>query len=167
MYSDSLGIGQIVAEVFGELGEGIHKRRENVEITVRDETLRGRELERAPGQNLGKDPFFGLKRGLVVTGDGRSNQRDRSRERLLCVHACMFSRFSCVRLFTYPVDCCLPGSSVHGILQARRLEWVAIPFSRGFSRPRDQTHASSCLLHWQADSLPLALPRKPQNLVIQ
>jgi len=38
-----------------------------------------------------------------------------------------------------PVDCSLPGSSVHGILQARTLEWVAIPFSRGSSRPRDQT----------------------------
>ena len=38
-----------------------------------------------------------------------------------------------------PVDCSLPGSSVHGILQARILEWVAISFSRGSSRPRDQT----------------------------
>ena len=36
-----------------------------------------------------------------------------------------------------PVDCNLPGSSVHGILQARILEWVAIPFSRGSSQPRD------------------------------
>ena len=35
------------------------------------------------------------------------------------------------------VDCSLPGSSVHVILQARILEWVAIPFSRGSSRPRD------------------------------
>jgi len=35
-----------------------------------------------------------------------------------------------------------PGSSVHGILQARILEWVAIPFSRGSSRPRDQTPVS-------------------------
>ena len=35
-----------------------------------------------------------------------------------------------------------PGSSIHGILQARILEWVAIPFSRGSSRPRDQTQAS-------------------------
>ena len=33
----------------------------------------------------------------------------------------------------------LPGSSVHGILQARMLEWIAIPFSRGSSRARDQT----------------------------
>ena len=41
------------------------------------------------------------------------------------------------------VDCSPPGSSVHGILQARKLEWVAMPFSRGSSRPRDQTHVSS------------------------
>ena len=34
-----------------------------------------------------------------------------------------------------PMDCRLPGSSVHGILQARILEWVAIPFSRGSSQP--------------------------------
>ena len=36
------------------------------------------------------------------------------------------------------MDCSLPGSSVHGILQARMLEWVAIPFSKGYSHPRDQ-----------------------------
>ena len=41
-----------------------------------------------------------------------------------------------------PVDCSLPGSSVHGILQARILEWVAISFSRGSSWPRDQTQVS-------------------------
>ena len=35
------------------------------------------------------------------------------------------------------MDCSLPGSSVHGVLQARALEWVAIPFSRGSSQPRD------------------------------
>ena len=35
-----------------------------------------------------------------------------------------------------------PGSSVHGILQARILEWVAVPFSRGSSWPRDQTQVS-------------------------
>ena len=38
-----------------------------------------------------------------------------------------------------PVDCSQPGSSIHGIFQARVLEWVAISFSRGSSRPRDQT----------------------------
>ena len=38
-----------------------------------------------------------------------------------------------------PMDYRLPGSSVHGILQARILEWVAISFSRGSSGPRDRT----------------------------
>ena len=41
-----------------------------------------------------------------------------------------------------PMGCSLPCSSVHGILQARILEWVAIPFSRGFSWPGDWTQVS-------------------------
>ena len=41
-----------------------------------------------------------------------------------------------------PMDCSPPGSSVHGILQAGLLEWVANPFSRGFSQPRDLTWVS-------------------------
>ena len=41
-----------------------------------------------------------------------------------------------------PMDCSPPSFSVHGIFQARVLEWVAIPFSRGSSRPRDGNHAS-------------------------
>ena len=61
-----------------------------------------------------------------------------------------------------PMDCSPHGSSVHGILQAIILEWVAIPFSRRSSRPRDQTHVS-----WspalQADSLPSEPPGKPSN----
>ena len=40
------------------------------------------------------------------------------------------------------MDCSLPGSSVHGILQARILEWVAIPFSKEPSQPRDWTWVS-------------------------
>ena len=41
-----------------------------------------------------------------------------------------------------PMDCSLPGSFAHGIFQARVLEWVAISFFRGSSRPRDQTRVS-------------------------
>ena len=41
-----------------------------------------------------------------------------------------------------PMDCSLPGSSIHGIVQARILEWVAIFFSRGSSQTRDQTEVS-------------------------
>ena len=59
-----------------------------------------------------------------------------------------------------PMDCSLPGSSVHRILQSRILQWVAIPFSRGFSWPRDWTQVS----HMQADSLPSELPGKPMVL---
>ena len=50
-----------------------------------------------------------------------------------------------------PVDCSPPGSSVHGMLQARILEWVAISSSRGSSQA-----SILCLLHWQVDSLPLS-----------
>ena len=56
-------------------------------------------------------------------------------------------------------DCSPPGSSVHGILQAIILEWVAISCSRGSSRPRDQTwvfYVSST-----ATGLPLVPPGKP------
>ena len=52
-----------------------------------------------------------------------------------------------------PVDCSPPGSSVHGILQARILEWVAISFSRGIFPTQG---SNSHLLHWQADSLPMS-----------
>ena len=47
------------------------------------------------------------------------------------------------------MDCSLPGSSAHGILQARTLEWVAAaPFSRGASQPRDETSASCIGRQW-------------------
>ena len=46
-----------------------------------------------------------------------------------------------------PTDCSPPGSSVHGILQARTLEWIAMPSSRGSSRPRDQIWVS-CTEDW-------------------
>ena len=47
----------------------------------------------------------------------------------------------------WPMDCSLPGSFVHGISQARTMEWVAISYSRGSSRPRDRTRVSciSCV----------------------
>ena len=48
---------------------------------------------------------------------------------------------SCLTLCD-PMDCSLPGSSVRGILQVKILEWVAIPFSKGSSQPRDQTQLS-------------------------
>ena len=55
------------------------------------------------------------------------------------------------------MDCSLPGFSIHGILQARILEWVAIPSSRGSSQFRDQTHISVL----KVDSLPSEATREP------
>ena len=61
------------------------------------------------------------------------------------------------------MDCSLQGSSVHWILPARIVEWVAIAFSRGSSQPRVETQVSYVYVHWQAGSLPLALPEKPYS----
>ena len=61
-------------------------------------------------------------------------------------HLCPQSLQSCPTLCN-PKDCSPPGPSVHGTLQARILEWVAMPSSRGCSQPKDQTHIScvSCV----------------------
>ena len=55
-----------------------------------------------------------------------------------------------------PMDCSLPGPSVHKIFQARILEWVAISSSRGSSQTQGQKLYLLCPLHQQADSLPLS-----------
>ena len=63
-----------------------------------------------------------------------------------------------------PVDCSPPGSSVHGIFQARILEWVAIPFSRGSFPLRDQTCVSCISKQNHQGSLPVT--DKKYNLKI-
>ena len=63
----------------------------------------------------------------------------------LYVYFSCFHSFKSLQLcpnLCVPMDFSLPGSFVHGILQARILEWVAMPSSRGSSKPRDQTHVS-------------------------
>ena len=60
----------------------------------------------------------------------------------VCVCVCVLVAQSCLILWD-PVDCSPLGSSVHGILQARVLKWVAILSSRGYSQPRDWTWVSS------------------------
>ena len=57
-----------------------------------------------------------------------------------CMYVCEVAQL-CPTLFD-PMDCSLPGSSVHGIFQAIVLEWIAISFSRGSSQPRDRTWVS-------------------------
>ena len=63
---------------------------------------------------------------------------------------------SCLTLCD-PVDYSPPGSSVHGFLQARILEWVAVPFSRKSSQPRGRTQVS----HIAGGFLILSGPRSP------
>ena len=55
-----------------------------------------------------------------------------------------------------PMDYSPPGSSVHGVLQAKILEWVAIPFFQGIFSTQE---LNRCLLLWQADSLSLSYLR--------
>ena len=83
------------------------------------------------------------------------------------LHACVLSCFSCVRLCD-SMDCSSPGSSVHGILQARILEWVATPFYPGIE-PTSLTSPALAgeLYHWsQVGSLiTLSTPLQYHQLV--
>ena len=58
------------------------------------------------------------------------------------LYVCVLSGHSVVSDFLQPMDCSPPGSSVYGILQARKLKWVATSSSRRSSRPRDWIHVS-------------------------
>ena len=60
---------------------------------------------------------------------------------MVCVCVCVLVAQSCLTIWD-PMDCSLTVSSVHGISQARLLEWVAISFSRESSPPRDHTWIS-------------------------
>ena len=92
------------------------------------------------------------KGGFLANSKGRVSSKF-----LWCV--CILSHFSSPTLWA-PMDCSPPGSSVHGILQIRILEWVAMPFSRASSPPRDQTHisCSSCIAGWFFTAEPQGKP---------
>ena len=79
--------------------------------------------------------------------DGVGGRLKREGTHVCCCHVAeLLSR---VGLFCDPMDCSPPGSSVHGISQARILEWVAISLSRGSSQPRDWTYIGRQILyHW-------------------
>ena len=85
----------------------------------------------------------------------------------VCVCVCALARVrphapcSVISDSLLPLCRSAPGSSVHGIFQARILDLVAISFSRGSFPPRDQSRCLLCLLPWQVNSLPLAPPGKP------
>ena len=75
----------------------------------------------------------------------------------------VLSRFSLIQPCNL-MDRSLPGSSVHGILQARILQWVVMPSSKGSSPPSNRTHDSwvSCIGSWALYSS-LVIPGKPSD----
>ena len=75
----------------------------------------------------------------------------------VCV--CVLAAQSCLTLCD-PTDCSLPGSTVHGVFQARILEWVASPFSRGSFQPRDQTQVS----HIAGSFFTIWVTKKPKHV---
>ena len=87
-------------------------------------------------------------------------QPARNKEKVDLRGACVLSRFSQVWLFAIPcAAACQAPLSVGS--PGKNTGVGCVPPSRGSSWPRDQTPISCCLLHWQADSLPLAALRKP------
>ena len=100
----------------------------------------------------------------TVTPKKRENIKKTREQRLADEQYCACSLGSGVHVFAAvsdscdPMDCIPPGSSVHEISQARILESVAISFSRGSSRPRNQIRVSCKSPGLQVNSLPLSLP---------
>ena len=86
------------------------------------------------GESSHKHLFFSVTSsiGLIIT---------RSQKPSSCACVCVLVTQSCPTLCD-PTTCSPPGFSVHGILQARILEWIVIPFSRGSSQPKDRTLVS-------------------------
>ena len=80
---------------------------------------------------------FPMRKTILVATTVSSLPNEEKKVKLLVARSCP--------TLCNPMDCSPPGSSVHGILQARMLEWVAISFSRAYSQPRDQTHCKPCI----------------------
>ena len=95
--------------------------------------------------------FLGMKWKALMIGILQQGQLSTPYYPHIRLHVCVLNRFSRVWLCD-PMDYSLLGSSVHGILQARILEWVAMPSPRGSSQPWDWTWVS-CIagrffIHW-------------------
>ena len=94
----------------------------------------------SPGKNTGVGCRSLLQRIFLTQGSNPLLLHWQAGSLLLSQQLCLFSQ-SCQTLCN-PMDCTPPGSSVHGILQARILDWVAMPSSKGSSHPRDLTQFS-------------------------
>ena len=76
---------------------------------------------------------------------------------------CQSEGHSVVSNSLQPHDCSLPGSSVHGILQARILEWVAVPSSKGSSQPRIEPKSPALQMDFSPFEPPGKHPPTPQK----
>ena len=117
-------------------------------------------LGRSPGEgNSYPFQYSGLDNSMDYTVHGVAKSQTRLSDfhfALIIVHPqCMWMCAQSCPTLGNPVDCSLLGS-IHGILQARILVWVAISFSRGSSQHKDRTWSP-------ADSLPLSHFRNPYN----
>ena len=120
-------------------------------------------MEKEKGQEAGQEE--GLRRGgpaPQMWGEGPRKRRGHGAEKEAVSSPSSGSERerevaqSCPTLCD-PMDCSLPGSSVHGVFQARVLEWIAISFAKGSSQPRNRTQVS----FKQADALLSEPPGKP------
>ena len=84
-----------------------------------------------------------------------------------CVHACMHFKFLQSCLTVQPYELYPPGSSVHGILQAKILQWATMPSCSGPSWPRDLTHVYciSCIAGGFFTTEPLGKPTSCYKLI--
>ena len=101
---------------------------------------------RSPGVGNGNPLQYSCLRNPMDKGAWRATVHSVAKESdmtcvCVCVCVCVLVPQSRPTLWD-PMDCYLPGTSVSGALQARILEWVALPFSKGSSRSRDQTQVS-------------------------
>ena len=95
-----------------------------------------------------KPAWLGLPRPFLLSSGPRTSiSMERACIRVQLLQSCS--------MFCDPMDCSSPGSSIHRVLQARILEWAALPSSRASSPPRDRTGVSSIscigrqiLYHW-------------------
>ena len=95
--------------------------------------------------------YKGLGRGCLGWGGGSQGWREKERITLPTTAVLCTKSLQSRLTLCDPMDHSPPGSSVHGILQGRTLEWVAISSSRGSSQPRGWTHVSCLLLPTAAE----------------
>ena len=97
-----------------------------------------------------REPLYIAGGNVNLGADTVKNHMEVSQKQRTTMRVYVLSRFSRAQLFVILYKNSLPGSSVHGTLQARILEWVAMPSSRRSSQPRDGTCVSyvSCIGRW-------------------